>query len=82
MIGEEKDMVHKRNKGRKDKEIIKKAKNDNIERVKKGLEPKFMKKSMHYYIFANIIHYRRDKGVCVKGEVRSDGQVREAGLVH
>lgn len=44
MLGEEKDMANKSKQRQKEKEIMKTAKMENIERVKKGMEPVFLKK--------------------------------------
>lgn len=44
LLGEEKDMANKSKQRQKEKEIMKAAKQENIERVQKGQQPVFLKK--------------------------------------
>lgn len=44
MLGEEKDMAYKSKQRQKEKEIMKSAKQENIERAKKGQDPVYLKK--------------------------------------
>jgi hypothetical protein len=45
MLGEDKDILNKRKRGKVDRETMKKLKLENVERAMKGFEPKFAKKS-------------------------------------